>query len=340
MESRAARCETRPELQRIGCTDLTTCDRQRVTSRGSTDLGGYLRRTCDVTRLNSCAGARLMADQCCGRRGEAECVHLQRQNRRTTKCSREFARVRFVVGRRLVWRELDATGLPRRAVRPLHLPVLHRGESCPVSGGKAINSGAFECVAQGGDQVDPLIGGTNGEVALISGTQQPGWLAASLCGSASRVIRDRSWFTFDASRRRRGWPARRPDADLVLRAAGSHSDQHERLPRGPGATWVKTAGCVARQVDGLTFSNSEMTLRWMPMTRPWRGFGGVQFSQQRSCWQVSRLTEAHERLEALRYRSGPDQADPQWANRRRRAAGATAAWLSRARDGGPPPCGQ
>lgn len=120
-----------------------------------------------------------------------------------------------------------------------------------------INTGDFGGVAQGVGPVHPLIGGqANGEVELTSQTQQPGWLAAkSLWFSEPRY---QGPFLVRIRRIDGGGPAgllEDPTLTSFYVPPGPTASGMNGYRNITGATWVKTAGCVAWQVDGLTFSN-------------------------------------------------------------------------------------
>jgi hypothetical protein len=61
-----------------------------------------------------------------------------------------------------------------RLTRPLHLPVLHPGQACPVSRGTPTHSSDFTGSALGVGPVHPI---ATGNEDLSSNTHAPGWLA-------------------------------------------------------------------------------------------------------------------------------------------------------------------
>lgn len=141
-----------------------------------------------------------------------------------------------------------------RLTRPLHLPLLRPGQACPVSPETPTHSSDFGGSALGVGPVHPLATGTED---LSSNTHAPGWLAIKslwvsdptyqgpflvrirrLAGSGpAGVLEDPSVTSFFV-----------PDGPTW----NSQSGGYRAIT---GATWVKTPGCVAWQVDGLTFSH-------------------------------------------------------------------------------------
>ncbi|MDQ2739729.1 MAG: hypothetical protein M3Y35_14170 [Actinomycetota bacterium] len=140
--------------------------------------------------------------------------------------------------------------------RPLHLPVDGRGQSCPVSGGTPIDAGGFRGVAQGPGPVHPIGADTHGDAPLFRGTQSPGWLAfKSLWFSEPGY---QGPFLVRIQRIDGGGPAGMlddPQVSSFYVPAGPTVNGTDGYREQPGATWVKTPGCLAWQVDGLTFSH-------------------------------------------------------------------------------------
>lgn len=140
--------------------------------------------------------------------------------------------------------------------RPLHLPVVGRGQACPTSGGTPIDAGGFGGVAQGKGPVHPIGADTHGDAPLISTTQSPGWLAfKSLWFSEPGY---QGPFLVRIRRIDGGGPAGLLDDPQVTSfyvPAGPTVNGADGYREQPGATWVKTPGCLAWQVDGLTFSH-------------------------------------------------------------------------------------
>jgi len=139
-----------------------------------------------------------------------------------------------------------------RLTRPLHLPVLRPGQTCPVSPETTISTADFGGVAPGVGPVRPLASGD-----LSSNTHAPGWLAIkSLWFSEPKY---QGPFLVRIRRLDGRGPAgllEDPTVTSFFVPAGptfnSYSGGYRTVT---GATWVKTPGCVAWQVDGLTFSH-------------------------------------------------------------------------------------
>lgn len=145
----------------------------------------------------------------------------------------------------------DRAALTRR----LHLPDLGRGDPCPTSGGVAVSGHGFTGVAQGAGPVHPLAGDTHGVAELISTTQQRGWLAVKdLWFSEPRY---HGPFLVRVRRIDHAGPAGLLDKPTLTSfyvppgRAPSNAGGYREVS---GATWVKSPGCIAWQVDGLTFS--------------------------------------------------------------------------------------
>lgn len=143
-----------------------------------------------------------------------------------------------------------------RLARPLHLPVLHPGQACPVSPETGIHdSSDFTGPALGVGPVHPLALPTE---PLISNTNQaPGWLAMkSLWVSDPRY---QGPFLVRIRRLDGSGPAGVLEDPTMTSFFVPDGPTFNSEPGGyraiTGATWVKTPGCVAWQVDGLTFSN-------------------------------------------------------------------------------------
>jgi hypothetical protein len=141
-----------------------------------------------------------------------------------------------------------------RLTRPLHLPVLHPGQACPVSRATPTHSSDFTGAALGVGPVHPL---ATGNEDLGSNTHAPGWLAIK-----SLWVSDPQYqgpFLVRIRRLDGSGPAGGLEDPTVTSFFVPNGPTWNSQPGGyraiTGATWVKTPGCVAWQVDGLTFSN-------------------------------------------------------------------------------------
>lgn len=120
----------------------------------------------------------------------------------------------------------------------------------------AVNTSDFGGWAPGPGPVRPLAVAADGLAHLISLTQQPGWLAIKSL-----------WFSEPSYQGPFLVRIRRVDGAGPAGLLEDPTLTSFYVPPGPttsgtdgyrevtGATWVKTPGCIAWQVDGLTFSN-------------------------------------------------------------------------------------
>jgi len=142
-----------------------------------------------------------------------------------------------------------------RLTRPLHLPVLHPGQACPVSRGTPTHSSDFTGSALGVGPVHPL---ADGNENLISNTNQaPGWLAIKSLWVSDPLYQGP--FLVRIRRLDGPGPAGVLEDPTVTSFFVPAGPTWNSAPGGyraiTGAAWVKTPGCVAWQVDGLTFSH-------------------------------------------------------------------------------------
>ena len=141
-----------------------------------------------------------------------------------------------------------------RLTRPLHLPVLRPGQACPVSRGTPTHSSVFSGPALGVGPVHPL---AYSNEDLHSGTLAPGWLAIKSLWVSDPVYQGP--FLVRIRRVDRSGPAgvlEDPTVTSFFVPAGPTWNSEPGGYRAiTGATWVKTPGCVAWQVDGATFSH-------------------------------------------------------------------------------------
>lgn len=157
---------------------------------------------------------------------------------------------------------LPTTGrIPRELRRPLRLPELGPGESCPTSAGHAFKNSQFGGIALGRGPVQPLIAASGGEQTRgIVPFQR--WSGGGHWWSVKTL-----WFSH---------PRYRGPVFIRGRRVGG-SDQivfgerptlvDPQLPptrtvngrdgwrEWPGATFIRHFGCYAWQVDGTSFSS-------------------------------------------------------------------------------------
>jgi hypothetical protein len=155
--------------------------------------------------------------------------------------------------------------------RPLRLPTLSKGESCPVSRGTAVNNPDFGGIALGKGPVRPLLGeeptssARRGLAVLVTHTSAAGWYGFKTL-----------WFSVPAYRGPFIVRAKRIDGPGKIALGESPSVTTLVVPPGPtlnggggrrtapGGTWVKSPGCYAWQVDGLSFSTVIVTKAVLP----------------------------------------------------------------------------
>jgi hypothetical protein len=151
--------------------------------------------------------------------------------------------------------------IPSVLSRPLHLPTLRSGQRCPAAYGHAVNTPQFGGVAVGKGPVEAIIAeepardARRGIADLISPTNTPPWLGFKTL-----------WFStpryqgpFVIRAKRLGEPGaiamgEGPTAAFVVVPPGPTLNSSSGWRQVPGGTWVKSPGCYAWQVDGLTFS--------------------------------------------------------------------------------------
>jgi len=144
--------------------------------------------------------------------------------------------------------------------RPLHFPVLRPGQLCPATHGTPVSTAEFGGIALGDGPVRPIIaqeppGVARRGIAHLGPTSAPPWLGIKTLWFS--VPAYQGPFVIRAKRLDHagpvalgGAPGVAPLAVLSGPAAGGFNGWRTV----PGGTWVKTPGCYAWQVDGLTFS--------------------------------------------------------------------------------------
>lgn len=150
----------------------------------------------------------------------------------------------------------------RFMARPLHLPTLHLGQACPTSKASVFNTAAFGGVVHGSGPVHPLLVDyaagpvASGTVGLTSSTQYPGWLTVKTLWFSEPPYQGP--FVVRVRRLDGAGPIGLlddPTATSFYVPAGPTLNSTGGYREMPGVTWVKTPGCLAWQVDGLTFSH-------------------------------------------------------------------------------------
>ena len=154
-----------------------------------------------------------------------------------------------------------AGAIPAVLKRPLHFPVLRPGERCPTSGGSPVNNSIFGGIALGNGPVRPILGeqsardARRGIADLLSRSSAPPWLVVKTL-----------WFSvpsyqgpFIIRAKRLGNPGpiamgESPTLAPLIVPPGPTMNGGQGWRTAPGGTWVRSPGCYAWQVDGLTFS--------------------------------------------------------------------------------------
>ena len=161
----------------------------------------------------------------------------------------------------LEWCRLPERRIPDPLRRPLHLP---EEPSCRTTPGRTFEGTEFGGTVLGRAPVVPLVAPATaaGEAPALKGvlrflrsSQRDRWLSIKTL-----------WFAFPRYQGPVWIRARRLDGRGVIRFGESPSLVDPFLPEGPtingtrgfrewpGATWIKSPGCYAWQVDGVSFS--------------------------------------------------------------------------------------
>lgn len=149
--------------------------------------------------------------------------------------------------------------IPAALSRPLHFPVLRTGQRCPASRGRPVSTADFGGIALGTGPVRVVIADAgelrHGVAVLADPTNAPPWLGLKTL-----------WFSMPAYQGPFVIRAKRLGAPGPVALGGGPAIAPLVVPPGPtlngtggwreapGGLWVRTAGCYAWQVDGLTFS--------------------------------------------------------------------------------------
>jgi hypothetical protein len=143
--------------------------------------------------------------------------------------------------------------------RPLHFPVLRPGQRCPASRGSPVNTADFGGIALGAGPVRVVIADTgdlrHGVADLIDPTSRPPWLGLKTLWfsvpayQGPFIIRARRLGQIDPVAMGEG-----PTVAPLVVPPGPTLNGSGGWREAPGGLWVRTPGCYAWQVDGLTFS--------------------------------------------------------------------------------------
>jgi hypothetical protein len=143
--------------------------------------------------------------------------------------------------------------------RPLRLPRLRPGQGCPASRGRPVNTAFFRGIALGSGPVRVVIAGAgdlrHGVAVLINPTSAPPWLGLKTLWFSAPAYQGP--FVIRAERLGRPGPValgEGPTVAPLVVPPGPTINGAEGWREAPGGLWVRTPGCYAWQVDGLTFS--------------------------------------------------------------------------------------
>lgn len=151
----------------------------------------------------------------------------------------------------------NASGpIPAVLKRPLHFPVLRRGQACPATAGSLVSTPAFEGFALGQGPVRPLI--------AMSGDLRAG--VTDMARASPWFAFKTDWFSvpsyqgpFVVRATQLGGSGQvamgeTPNVGPLIMPPGPSVNDDKGWRNAPGDTWVRAPGCYAWQVDGLTFS--------------------------------------------------------------------------------------
>jgi hypothetical protein len=146
---------------------------------------------------------------------------------------------------------------PAELQRPLRLPVVGRGQPCPVTPGTAISNGALGGVALGTGPVRPVVG---------SGLDPAKGIPLGLQPTGGFLGFKTLWYaepTYDGPALIRGARldapgevgfGEGPQAAALVIPPGATVNDIAGIREAPGGTWLRSPGCYAWQVDGVGFS--------------------------------------------------------------------------------------
>lgn len=144
--------------------------------------------------------------------------------------------------------------------RPLDFPGLRPGQPCPATHGTAVSTADFGGIALGRGPIRPIIAQEPPRVArrgiaYLAPTSAPGWLGIKTLWLS--VPGYQGPFVIRAKRLDRAGPVGLGGAPTIAQLtvpSAVTATSWNGWRTVPGGTWVKSPGCYAWQVDGLTFS--------------------------------------------------------------------------------------
>jgi hypothetical protein len=156
---------------------------------------------------------------------------------------------------------VPAGPVPSVLSRPLHFPVLRPGQGCPATPGHPLHTSLFSGTALGTGQVRVMVesqagAARRGIAKLLTHTSAPGWYGFKTLWFS--VPSYQGPFVIRATRLGAPGPiamGEAPRLGPLVVPPGAVMNEAGGYRQAPGGTWVKSPGCYAWQVDGLTFSD-------------------------------------------------------------------------------------
>jgi hypothetical protein len=163
------------------------------------------------------------------------------------------------------WCQIPLDQVPSPMVRALRLPKVASGSECPADESHEYDNGQFGGFALGQPPLQPLIGinkpsdepsTKKGVLHFRRSPEEPGWHQIKTL-----------WFAWPSYQGPALIRARQLDgANPILfgespsltdpyLAAGPTANGENGFREWPGATWIRTPGCYAWQIDGVDFSD-------------------------------------------------------------------------------------
>lgn len=154
--------------------------------------------------------------------------------------------------------ETCSQSLPPSLLRPLRLPLVKPGESCPTTSGHRVETVGFGGIALGTGQVEPLIAADGDPLHGVARLDLPsgGWYGFKTL-----------WFTLPSyagpvlvraaridGKGRVAFGEQPSIGHLVIPPGPTLNEASDGYRSAPGGTYVESPGCYAWQVDGLDFS--------------------------------------------------------------------------------------
>lgn len=155
-----------------------------------------------------------------------------------------------------------AGNVPSQMLRPLRFRTLASGQPCPTTSGARLDTANFGGIALGNGPVRPVLAealndadALRGTADLLNPTSVPPWLGFNTLWISLPSYQG----PFIVRAQRLDGPGTvmqgdAPNVAILVVPPGPTINSAQGWRTAPGGTWVKTPGCYAWQVDGLTFS--------------------------------------------------------------------------------------